>query len=143
MTDKFAFHTWEANSPARIGPFTVEPFVARHPVPAFSVRVEAAGKVVAYSGDTGPHDAIVDLARHADVFLSEASFVESQAATNPPDLHLTGRQAASYAREAGARRLLITHIPAWTDRDEVAADVEAGNFGGPTEFVRPGMSYEL
>ncbi|MEZ5160510.1 MAG: hypothetical protein R2709_07005 [Marmoricola sp.] len=41
--------------------------------------------------------------------MCEASFVEG--GDNPPDLHLTGAEAASIAAQAGAKTLLLTHIP--------------------------------
>lgn len=143
MTDKFVFKLWDPGMPVSIGPFTVKPWSAQHPVPAYSLRISAGGRTITYTGDTGPYEQLADAVREADLFLSEASFLESRSATNPPALHLTGTQAATYARQAGAKRLVITHVPAWIDSDEVARDVEAGQFDGPVEFAAPGKVFDL
>ena len=140
LAAQFSFGDWEDGVTTRLGPFAVTPMLVDHPVPAYAFRVEAGGKVVVYSGDTGPVESLVDLAGGADLFLCEASFVES--ATNPPNLHLTGAEAGDYATRAGVGRLLVTHIPAWTDRAEVEADVKS-TWAGPYDLVRAGDVYDL
>lgn len=140
MPKQFDFGAWEDGVSTTLGPFTITPALVDHPVPSFAFRVEAAGKVLVYSGDTGPIEALVDLAGGADLFLCEASFVESN--VNPPNLHLTGAEAGDYATRAGVGRLLVTHIPAWTDRDEVASDVRS-TYAGPFDIVNAGDVYEL
>ena len=76
------------------------------------MRVSAGGRSVTYSGDTGPTPALAELARGTDIALFEASCVGTD---NPPDLHMTGADAARAAREAGAGLLLLTHLVAWND----------------------------
>jgi ribonuclease BN (tRNA processing enzyme) len=95
---------------------------------------------VVYTGDTGPCPELVDFARGADLLLAEASFVES--GSNPPDVHLTGRQAAQHATAAGVGRLLLTHVPAWHSPDEVLADA-ASAAEVPFELAKAGSSYEV
>jgi ribonuclease BN (tRNA processing enzyme) len=82
---------------------------------------------MAYSADTGPCDALVSLARNADVLLAEASFVE--APDLPPDLHLTARQAAEHAARAGAGELVLTHLVAWNDPAVSQAEAAAAYDG--------------
>jgi ribonuclease BN (tRNA processing enzyme) len=97
--------------------------------------------VLAYSADSGMCDALGRLAAGADVFLCEASYLDGEA--NPPDLHLTGREAGEVATKAGVGRLLLTHlISAWGSGDGTyRAAAEA--FTGPVELVRPGARYEI
>jgi ribonuclease BN (tRNA processing enzyme) len=110
-----------------------------HPVETYAVRIEHEGRSLVYSGDTGPSTALAELASGADLLLCEASFLET--GENPPDLHLTGRQAGEHARDAGVRRLVLTHVPPWTDRDEVLAEAKEV-FDGPVELAVPGASYQ-
>jgi ribonuclease BN (tRNA processing enzyme) len=139
MTAEFDFHEYDAE-PVRVGPFTVTVSRLAHPVASYGMRVEVAGRVLAYSGDTGPCEALVALARDADVLLCEAAFLEG--GDNPTDLHLTGKQAGALAAEAGARSLVLTHIPPWHDKQ--AALVEAREaFGGPLQLAATGASYDL
>ena len=57
--------------------------------------------------------ALLDLAAGTDLFLCEASFTHGK--EDVPELHLNGREAGEYAAGAGAARLVLTHIPPWTD----------------------------
>ena len=44
----------------------------------------------------------------------EAAFVEGRD-DEIRGIHLTGRRAGEAAERAGARRLVLTHVPAWND----------------------------
>jgi ribonuclease BN (tRNA processing enzyme) len=124
----------------QIGPFTVTAYRVAHPVECYGLRIEAGGRVLAYSADTGPTDALVALARDADVLLCEASFVSG--GDNPEGLHLTGAQAGEHAVRAGARRLLLTHLVAWNDDEQVRAEARSA-YPGPLDVVRSGDVYEV
>jgi ribonuclease BN (tRNA processing enzyme) len=124
-------------SPAQeIGPFHVTTERMNHPVETFGFRVEHAGWTVAYSADTGPTDALVRLADGADVLLSEASFQDSK--NNPPDLHLTARQAGEHATRAGAGQLVLTHLVPWYDR-ELSLAQAAQAYRGPLSVAATGL----
>ncbi|GAA3528137.1 MBL fold metallo-hydrolase [Aeromicrobium panaciterrae] len=140
MTEQFEFLAHADGEPVRLGPFSITPRLVDHPVTAFAMRIASDTHTIAYSGDTGPTDVLVDVAAGADIFLCEASFVESGA--NPPHLHLTGADAGTVATRAGVGRLLITHIPAWTDRAEVESDTKS-TWDGPCELVSAGSTYTL
>ena len=120
----------------QIGPFRVTTERMNHPVETFGFRVEHAGWTVAYSADTGPTDALVRLADGADVLLSEASFQNNK--NNPPDLHLTARQAGEHATRAGAGQLVLTHLVPWYDRD-LSLTQAAETFSGPLSAAATGL----
>jgi ribonuclease BN (tRNA processing enzyme) len=124
-----------------IGPFTVTADRVNHPIETYGIRVEHEGRVLAYSSDTAPCEPLLRLAQGADLFLCEASYLDGVA--NPPDLHLTGREAGEAATKADVSRLLLTHlVPAWGSE---ASTVEAAcaAYAGPVEVVRPGARYDL
>lgn len=127
--------------PFVVGPFTITPHAVLHPVPAYGLRVEADGAVLAYTGDTDTCPGLVPLMRDADVVLAEAAFVEGRDETR--GMHLTGRRAGEAAVAAGGvRRLLLTHLPPWNDPEVALA--EAGEvWSGPVEVVRPGATYQV
>jgi ribonuclease BN (tRNA processing enzyme) len=78
---------------------------------AFGFRVSDNGTTLAYSGDSGPSEALSVLARDADLFVCEATLL----APNPEGGtrgHLSAVEADAAFREAGAKRLLLTHRPA-------------------------------
>jgi len=123
-----------------VGPFRVrtEP-MAHLGLPALGFRIQSDDTVLAYTGDTGPTHHIEALARESDLFLSEATWQDR------PDLlpfHLSARQAAIHAREAGVARLVLTHI--WpTLEHEVSKQQAAEEFSGPIDAAVEGMTFEV
>lgn len=124
----------------RFGPFTVTMTRVTHPVEAYALRFEVNGSSLVYSGDTGICDELVDLARDTDLLLAEASFRDCD--DNPEGIHLTGSEAGLTAKRAGARRLVLTHIPAWFDREERRTEA-AGVYEGPIDLAEPGATYRI
>ena len=127
----------------QVGPFRIETVRVAHPVEAYAVRVSEEvpdGGSLVFSGDTGPCDALVDLAGGADLLLAEAAFLD--AAGNPPGLHLTGREAALAASRAGVAALVLTHIPPWHDPDTVLAEA-LPHFDGPVSVATPGAAWTI
>ena len=124
----------------RIGPFTVTTARMNHPVECHGIRLEAGGRTLVYSGDTARTPRLVELARDADAFLCEASWPE--APDLPGGLHLTGREAGQHAAQAGAKRLLLTHLLPWADPAQMLAEAREA-YDGPLELVRSGAAYEV
>jgi ribonuclease BN (tRNA processing enzyme) len=139
MSAELGFTDWQPEQ--RIGPFTVRTALMAHPVPAYAIRVEYGGRALVYSGDTGPSDALVDLARGADLLLCEAGLCDGDP-DNPPDLHLTGGEAGEHAKRAEVGRLVVTHVPPWFDRD-AQAEAARHTFGGEVLVATPDATYDL
>jgi ribonuclease BN (tRNA processing enzyme) len=76
----------------------------------FGLRVSNGSRSLAYSGDSGPDDALAELARDADLFVCEAT-LEHGDLDGTPRGHLSEEEAIAAFRASGARRLLITHRP--------------------------------
>jgi ribonuclease Z len=68
------------------------------------------GKSVAYCLDTRPCEMSIELARGVDLLIHEATYTDEFTVEAREYGHSTAAQAASTAREAGARRLLLTHF---------------------------------
>ena len=79
-------------------------------MPAYGMRVEADGATLAYSADTGPTEALDELAHDADLFVCEATLRDGSA-DGLPRGHLSAEEAIAASARAGARRLLLTHRP--------------------------------
>jgi ribonuclease BN (tRNA processing enzyme) len=144
ITELFSFTTITPGV-MEIGPLRVTAAHMNHPVETFGFRFEHRGRSLAYSADTGPSDALVELAAGADVLLCEASFVEradGDAAPLPENLHLTGRQAGQHAARAGVGQLVLTHLVPWNDEDRTLD--EAGQaFAGALSLAAPGIGFVL
>jgi ribonuclease BN (tRNA processing enzyme) len=138
LSDLYEFRSY--SEAARIGSLDVLAARVEHPCEAYALRVSHAGRALVYSGDTGPCPQLVELATGADVLLAEASWPDRPG--NPPAVHLSGRDAGAAAAAARVGRLLITHVPPWTDAEQVLSEAKAA-FDGPTELVHPGSHYEI
>jgi ribonuclease BN (tRNA processing enzyme) len=149
MDSEYDFRTWSPGSPVRVGPLVLEPFVVFHPVEAYGVRVTGPSSVrpgetatLVYSGDTDHCETLVEAARDADLLLCEAAFVEGRDDVVERGIHLTGRRAGKIAASAGAKRVLLTHLTAWSD-PEVAVAEAREQYTGPLEAAVPDGVYEL
>ncbi|MEP6815668.1 MAG: MBL fold metallo-hydrolase [Marmoricola sp.] len=139
MTEEFDFKAFPEEE-FRIGPFVVAVRSVVHPVAAYSLRVSAAGRTLAYSGDTAACAALSEHAKGADLFLCEASFLGST--DNPSGIHLTGTEAGEIAGDAGVGRLLLTHIPPWHLPEDVLAEAQAA-YDGEVALAGTGLSYDV
>jgi len=69
-----------------------------------------AGAALAYTGDAGQTEGLLDVVRGADMLVIEATYLAREAEMARAFGHLTAAQAARLAREAGVHRLVLTHI---------------------------------
>jgi ribonuclease BN (tRNA processing enzyme) len=125
-------------------PFRVTCRYLPHASPCFGYRFELDGRTIAYCTDTGPSDAVVDLARDADLLIAESALRPGQGDGGWP--HLNPETAIALARAAGARRLALTHFDAWAyraleDRERVREEF-SGSFPGLT-VATDGLVLEL
>ena len=109
-----------------VGPFRVEARAVRHVPGAIGVRVAADGRALAFSGDSGPCDALVALCRGVDLALLECSYPASRTSKG----HLTTQTAAQVARAAGVSRLVLTHFYPQCDAVDREAEVRAAGYAG-------------
>ena len=141
LAGSYRLEAFEAGDMLWIGPFTIETALLPHPRPNAGLRLAADGATLVYTGDCGPSDELVHLARRADALLAEASY----AAAVPDELlgalssaTDAGRQAAA----AGVGRLVLTHLMPATDPDAAMAAARS-SFAGPIDVARPGFAVEL
>lgn len=126
-------HQLRVGEPLQIGPFTGEIRMLPHSRPNAGVRLKAGAEIFAYTGDAGPHPDTVELARDADLFVAEASYVDEV----PADLKGTlndAQEVGRQARRAGAKQLLLTHLMRGTD-PEAAVAAAAAEFQGPVRLA--------
>jgi ribonuclease BN (tRNA processing enzyme) len=128
----FRWHPLPAD-PYEVGPFRLASWALPHFVPNAGVRLSSTGLTIAYTGDTGPDPALVELGRDADLFIMDSSDPSQQESgppqSDPERMLLSAAEAGSAAQAAGARRLLLTHFLPGNDREQsrsAAAEVFAG-----------------
>ncbi|MBC7564358.1 MAG: ribonuclease Z [Gemmatimonadaceae bacterium] len=107
------------------------------------VGAPRAGRKIVISGDTRPTAALRDMAMHADVIVHEATFGDDEAARAVETGHSTAREAATIARDAQARRLLLTHFSARYSRDPGELVTQAQSVFSATVAARDGLEIEV
>ena len=80
--------------------------------PSSILGASRPGRVVVYSGDTGPSEKIVKLAKNADLLIHESTFDDEMRQRAIEDKHSTPSIAAKIAKEACVKQLVLTHISA-------------------------------
>lgn len=133
-------------APSRVGPMWLSTWSLPHFVPSVGVRLTAPGVTVAYTGDTGPHPALAEMGRDADVYIMEASDRDQQPGVPPappgPARHLRSVDAAEAASRAGAQRLLLSHF--WPGNDRHASGAAAArHFDGEVLLADEGLEIVL
>ena len=88
--------------------------VPHYRMDAYALRLSADGVSLAYSGDSGPSEALVGAAAGADLFLCEAT-LHSGELDGEPRGHLSLDEAVAAFERSGAKALLLTHRPAELD----------------------------
>jgi ribonuclease BN (tRNA processing enzyme) len=90
-----------------VGPVSVRPFEVVHAsgAPPYALRIEYAGKVIVYSGDTEWTDALVEAARGADLLICEAYFFDKKV-----KFHLDYQTLLANRARLETRRIVLTHM---------------------------------
>lgn len=137
----FSFRPVWTGDGAEIGEVAVEFVEMDHPVPTVGSRWTAGNRALFYTGDTGPDGEWRAQAADADVMLSEAS-VQGAAEDKDFSQHLTAGEAGEIAREVGAKRLVLTHIPPYLDPVISVSEAEK-TFDRPVSLAVPGTSFDV
>ena len=110
--DTFRLHEYAEREPlATAAGFEVTPIMVPHyGLETYALRVTDGTRTLAYSGDSGPSECLVEAARDADLFLCEATLADSSLDGEPRG-HLSAEEAVAAFHASGAKRLLLTHRP--------------------------------
>jgi len=101
------FVEYEENTPLEFGGVAVTPSEVHHPsgAPPYALRFKVDDRVVAFTGDTGWVEALFEVARDADLFISECFQYD---VTLP--IHLDYRTIDANYEKLGAKQILLTHM---------------------------------
>jgi ribonuclease BN (tRNA processing enzyme) len=126
---------------------------------SFSYRFETPGRVVVFTGDTGPSDALTGLAKGADVLVTEVTEVEEvievlkrsgtwQVRTpdeqagwirHMKEEHVTPEDIGKMATKAGVKSVVLTHLSPTVDPEDDYkryADGVKKVYSGPVAVAR-------
>lgn len=105
------YHLINEKTALRIGNIEIRFCPTAHPIETYAIKLSCKGKTIVYTADTSflAKDRLVKFAQNADLLISESSLLTSYGF---PEItsHLTAKQAASIAKEANVKELLLTHF---------------------------------
>jgi ribonuclease Z len=122
---------------------TIELPDGRRIAPAELVGEPRRGRKFVYTGDTRPCASVVQAALEADLLVHEATFGEEERARAVETGHSTAAQAAEVARQAGVRRLVLTHLSPRYTRDAPELLAEAKAVFPETVVARDGLTLDV
>jgi ribonuclease BN (tRNA processing enzyme) len=141
IDDGYELREFDPGAGFDIGPFQAVTWRLPHWVSNAGLRLAAGGRVLSYTGDTGPSPELVPLARNADLLLAEASFADRLPDRYAGNLS-TAAEVGRYAAQADAAAVLLTHLWPGADPARFVAAARAG-FTGPVATVEPGLVIDL
>jgi ribonuclease BN (tRNA processing enzyme) len=144
LEEAFDLSEHDGRSPMAFGGMTLTPVETQHFIPCWGFRAEADDRLIAYTADTGPCEALHELATDADLLVSEATLRSVDEDAAPPQArgHLLPAEAGAAARFAGARRLLLTHLPV-DDASGWARSEATTAYGRDVEVAEPQRTYDV
>ena len=101
-----------------------------------------ARKVV-FTGDSRPSPGTRNMAENADLLIHEATFADDEQPRAVETGHSTAREAAEIARDAGVRRLALTHLSARYSLNASELLKQAREVHGNTVIARDGMEIDV
>jgi ribonuclease BN (tRNA processing enzyme) len=110
----------------------------RHSAHSYATRIDDFGRTLVYTGDAALTPTLVEHARGVDLLLAEATFALQP--ETPDAVHMTARQTAALARDAGVGRLVLTHLASEDRESSLAA---AQTIFEHTDLALPGATFEI
>ncbi len=142
IEDAFRISEFTAADTVELGAMQLRFSAVPHYVPTCAVEVTpvGGGARFTFGADHAPNREIVAFAEGADLLMLEATLPRPE--RDGVRGHITAREAGEHARDAGALRLVLTHISDELDQ-ELALREAAAAFGGPVEIAHEGSQYQL
>jgi ribonuclease BN (tRNA processing enzyme) len=129
---------------------------------SYSYRFETPGRIVFFTGDTGPSDAVVELAHGADLYVTEVTSPEdvlqrlkrSGVLQSPSEQegfihhmreeHVTPEDVGKMAAKAGVKAVVLTHLSPTVDPvDDYQRYVDQAKkfYSGPITLAKDLMKF--
>ncbi|AYF41770.1 MBL fold metallo-hydrolase [Ethanoligenens harbinense] len=124
----------------RVGPLTVTFFRSSHPLECYAMRIQVDNKTIFYTADTAYSEHLVQAARGCDLLIAESSLYPGHDGTEVG--HMTSEQAAKMAHCAGAKELILSHLPAYGHVQFLLQGI-SDQYDGPVALATEGLIRKL
>jgi ribonuclease BN (tRNA processing enzyme) len=135
----FEVNQYEPDEPLKIGELDFRFFRTVHYVPCWAMRISnGVDGDLFYTADTRPAANLAVVAMGSEIIVAEGTDRGKSREPYEARGHMAPGEAGALAREAGARRLVLSHL--WVEDDPFRALKEASlAFGGPVQLATPGL----
>ncbi|MBQ8603803.1 MAG: MBL fold metallo-hydrolase [Oscillospiraceae bacterium] len=125
-----------------VGKINITFLPVTHPMETYAVKISDGKSTIVYTSDTSwlSNQDISAFAKDADILISEASLLVSDGFPEV-NSHLTAKQAALIAKQAGVKKLIITHF--WPEKAPQQFVDEAKEYFENTFAANEGDIYDL
>lgn len=119
----FEFIPYNEKTKLEIGNLKISFSHNPHQINTYSTKIVDKDKIFVYSADTGyKKNTLISLAQYADILLCESTFLKGQTRTS--DYHLYAHEAATIAKEANVKKLILTHFFPEIDKEEYVKEAK-------------------
>lgn len=133
--------TFKKKDSFNIGTLTFTTQLNRHGIEAYSIKVcNEEGKNLVYTGDTSYFKELASFCKNTECLIAEASLFKAQKDVIPG--HMTSVEAATVAKEANVKSLVLTHLPHYGDLEQLIEEAKEV-FDGEVLLARYDLVIEL
>lgn len=130
----------KASETLELGPWQVSFCETVHPVYCLAMKFTANGQTAVFTADTSWKEELIGFSQGADLLVAESNLYEKYIGIIQG--HLSGSQAGELAERAGAKRLLLTHLPQYGELGGILQAAKS-SYSGEVEFAVIGKNYEI
>lgn len=126
-----------------LGPLSVTFMKTIHPVACYAMRFveNSTGKIFVFTGDSGYLESFVDFAKDADLFLADTYLF---AGNEKHIAHFTSKEVGEISREAGVKKLVLTHLPQQGDLEKLRLEAsQAAQDELSVELAAIGKTFDI
>ena len=129
---------YDPESVVGVGPIKLSFQLVPHYIETFAIEILcSSGARITYGADCRPNTELVQFATDTDLLIAEATLPRPERTGFRG--HLTPEEAGEHARDARAKRLMLTHISDELDPEWAVAQAESV-YSGPVEIASEGKS---
>lgn len=140
IENAFEIEEYGASDTPTVGPIEISFHPVPHFIDTFAIALRNGDRRVVFGADSRPGGELIEIARDADLLIVEATLPRPE--RTGVRGHMTPEEAGAHAKEAGVKRVVITHISEDLGEEWAREEAERG-FGGPVEVARGGATYEV
>lgn len=141
IAEAFKLEEYAAGAGVTLGDLEVRAHPVPHIGPTHAIELIApSGGRIVFGADGRYSDELIAAARDADLLIAEATLPDPD-----PDqhIHMSATEAGRLAREAGARRLVLTHISDELNVERSLEQARASFESNEVEIAAEGVTYEV